>query len=98
MAAEEHDGQRPLLEQGRQADEPPRLIRQDEGRQNVAGLRRVLATAVLVDALNQAIDRIAIGRKDFAARGGIGFELFAECAFHVAAAQEGLPQAIGIDG
>ena len=43
-----------------------------------------------VDARNQPVDRTAIGRKDFAARRGIGIEPVAEGTLHVAAAQEGL--------
>jgi hypothetical protein len=61
-------------------------------------MRRVLAAAVLVDALDQPIHRIAVGRKDFTARSSIGRELPTERAFHIAAAQKGLSQAIGVSG
>src|SRR5262249_5571931 len=85
-----------IRQQRRQADKPSIDIRQQEGRHRLARPWRVVAAAVLVDALDQTVDRIAVGRKDFAPRRGIGLELLAERAFHVAASQESLPQALGI--
>jgi len=47
---------------------------------------------------HQAIDRLAVGWKDIASRGGIGLEAIAQCALHVAAALEGELEALGIGG
>ena len=74
VAAKEHHRHGALREQGLQADERPGLVRQQERRHRFAGTRRVLAAAIGMDASDQPIDRLAIGRKDVAARRGIGIE------------------------
>ena len=96
VAAIEHHGDRSLGEQRRQADQPAGLIGQHEGRHRLARPRRILAAAVFVDARHQPVDRFAIGRKELPPRGGIGFELFAQRAFHVAALLEGQLETLGI--
>ena len=98
MAAIEHHRDRPLGEQGIETDQAAGLVRQQEGRHHVARPRRVFAAAVFVDARDQPVDRLAIGGKDLAAGRRIGLELLLQGAFHVAALQEGLPEAFGVCG
>ena len=98
MTAEKHHRDRTVRQQRGQADKPAGFVRQHERRHRFAGTRRVLAAAVFVDTLGQPIDRLAIGRKDLAPRGGISLKLLTERALHIAAAQEGLPEAFGIGG
>ena len=88
MAAKEHHGDRPCSSSDVQADQPAALVGQHEGRHRFARPRRIFAAAIFMDPRDQTIDRLAIGRKDLAARGGIGLELLAQRAFHVAAALE----------
>ncbi len=96
MAAEEHHGERTALQQRRQRDETPGLVRQHERRHRIARARRVLATAVPAQSRHQAIDGLAIGRKDRTAGVGIGAELFVQRAVHVTAALEGKPELFGV--
>ncbi len=49
-----------------------------------------------METRDQPVDRFAIGRKELASRGGIGLELFAQRAFHVAALLKGLLETFGI--
>ena len=96
MAAEEHHGERTALQQRRQCDQTPALVRQHEWRHQIAGTRRGLAAAVPAQSRDQAIDCLAIGRKDRTAGIGIGAELLVQGAVHVAAALEGKPELLGI--
>ena len=54
------------------------------------------AAAILLKPHHQTVDRFAVGRKEIASGAGIGLQPFAERALHIAAAQEGLPEALGI--
>lgn len=91
MAAEEHHGRWATLQQRRQCDQLPVLVRQHERRHRLARSRRVFAAAILVQSYHQAINRRTIGGKDLAAGVGIGTKLLVQRALHIAAALESEP-------
>src|SRR5882672_3241296 len=81
-----------------EVDQLPSLVRQHEGRHHLAGARSAFSAAVFEEPRDQAIDRLTIGGEDLASRRGIGLQLFAQRAIHVAAALEGDLQPFGIYG
>ena len=96
MTAVKHHGNRTLAQKRIQLDQPAGLVRQNERRQGIPGPRRVFRSAIFVDSRDQPVDRLGIGRKDLAARRGIGGKLLVQRPLHVAALLEGNLEPLGI--
>ena len=92
----ERDRDRPFRQKRREADDVPVLVGQDERRHRIARMRRAFAAAIVVNPRHQAIDRLAIGRKELPPRRGISLQLLAQRPVHVAAGLKGQLETLGI--